>query len=136
MKSIEVDIMVEPVAKGRARVAVVNGHVHGYTPAKTRHAESMIQALIRETVMAQGAFDAGVPLAVTATFYRERPKHLPKRVFLPVTKPDLDNYLKTLLDALNKFVFPDDSQIVSLTVRKRFAAAAPHIHLVIREELE
>ena len=39
---------------------------------------------------------------------------------LPVTRPDVDNYAKSLIDGMNGVVFKDDSQICDLTVRKRY----------------
>lgn len=138
MKTIETIIFVEPVAKGRARVAVVNGHAHGYTPKKTANAESLIIASIRQQLGQDGVvFDDGVPLRLEATFYRLRPKHLPKRVTMPVSRPDCDNYGKLLLDALNHFAFADDSQVVSLVLHKRYVQLGqqPRIELKIREEI-
>ena len=85
---VQTIIYVEPVAKGRPRSTVIAGHVHSYTPAKTRNAEAMIQAMIRTKARELGRFDAGVPIRLEATFYRERPKHLPKRVTMPVSRPD------------------------------------------------
>jgi Holliday junction resolvase RusA-like endonuclease len=136
LKSLECVIFTEPVAKGRPRSRVIAGHVQTYTPVKTRNAEAEIQALIRIEVMQQGQFDAGVPLKLEATFYRARPKHLPKRVTYPVQKPDTDNYCKLLVDALEKYVFDNDSQICTMVTRKRFClpGQVPRIELKISEE--
>ncbi len=133
MKRIEATIYVEPTAKGRAKMTTVNGRGMAYTPAKTRHAEAMIEASIREQVMVFGSFNAGVPLRLSATFFRPRPKHLPKRVKMPVARPDTLNYGKLLEDALAKYVYPDDSQLTTITLRKRFGSP-PRIELVIQEE--
>lgn len=133
MKRIEATIYVEPTAKGRPKITTINGRGQAYTPAKTRKAEAMIEAMIRNQVMKLGAFDAGVPLRLSATFYRERPQHLPKRVKMPVSRPDTLNYGKLLEDALAKFVYPDDSQITTLCLRKRFGMP-PRIEMVIQEE--
>ncbi|KKK56213.1 hypothetical protein LCGC14_3066770, partial [marine sediment metagenome] len=46
--------------------------------------------------------------------------------------PDLDNYLKLLLDALNKFAFPDDGQIVQLHADKVYGET-PMIEVWIEE---
>jgi len=128
---VQTIIYVEPVAKGRPRSTVIAGHVHSYTPAKTRNAEAMIQAMIRTKARELGRFDAGVPIRLEATFYRERPKHLPKRVTMPVSRPDYDNYAKLLTDALEKFVYANDSQITTALVRKRFVdvGGPPRIEL-------
>ena len=135
MKSIELTIFVEPIPKGRPRVAVFGGHAHAYTPKKTRVAEADIKAAIRKEVMAQGTFDAGVPLKINATFYRDIPKSTPKRVTMPVKRPDVINYGVLLLDALQKFIYADDSQITTCTLKKRFGSP-PRIDLRISEELE
>lgn len=134
---MKLTILVEPVAKGRPRFTVVDGHATAYTPARTRNAEAMIVAMIRTQVRQVGTFEAGVPLRLEATFYRTRPRHLPKRVTMPVTRPDAENYSKLLMDALNRFVFPDDAQITDLHVKKRFAepGSVPRIELEITEDI-
>lgn len=40
----------------------------------------------------------------------------------PVKKPDIDNISKTILDAMNKIVYLDDVQVVSLSVEKLYGA--------------
>ena len=49
-------------------------------------------------------------------------------------KPDADNLAKAILDALNGVAYPDDAQIVTLTVRKRYGEA-DMVHVLIEEEL-
>lgn len=135
MKVIETTIFVCPTPKGRARSRVVGKHVMTYTPSKTRKAEDMIAAMIRSQIMQSGRFEAGVALRLSATFYIDKPKSTSKKVLMPVKRPDLDNYGKLLSDALNKFVWPDDSQIVTLNLRKRFGSP-PRIDIRISEEVE
>jgi len=138
MKELSCVIFVEPTAKGRPRSTVIAGHVHTYTPKRTQVAEADIKAAIRKGAMKAGSFDPGMPLWVRATFFLERPKSLPKRVIYPVSKPDLDNYFKTLTDALEKYVYQNDSQIVSCVIRKRYCLPrqVPRIELKILEEVE
>lgn len=38
----------------------------------------------------------------------------------PTTKPDLDNLLKSVKDALNGVAYVDDSQIVTITAEKAY----------------
>lgn len=139
MNTLKVIVLVEPTAKGRPRFTVVDGHATAYTPAKTRNAEALIIAMIRTQVPRHifGTFEAGVPLRLEATFFRARPKHLPKKVTMPVSRPDVENYSKLLTDALSKFVFPDDNQITSLFIKKRFAepGSVPRIELEISEDI-
>lgn len=129
-KAIKTTIYVEPVPKGRPRMTVRHGRAIVYQPAKTRNAQMMIEAMIRTQVMEFGAFDEGVALRLKATFYRERPKSLPKRVTMPVSRPDYDNYAKLLTDALEKFVYKNDSQICTALIKKRFGSP-PRIELII-----
>jgi Holliday junction resolvase RusA-like endonuclease len=41
-------------------------------------------------------------------------------LLLPTKKPDLDNVIKAVCDALNKFAYHDDSQIVAIECSKAF----------------
>ena len=127
---LETTIFVEPTPKARPRTTIRKGRVVTYTPRGTAHAEN----LIRDKAMELGIFfDAGVPLRVEATFYRPKPKSTPKRVALPVARPDWDNYGKLLTDALEKFVYPSDSAITTCTIRKRFGSP-PRIELSIEPD--
>ena len=126
---IETTIYVEPIPKGRPKTAVRGGRVFVYTPPKTAHAEAMI----RQELLGLGAFGEGIPLRLEATFYLPRPKTLPKRVRLPMKKPDLSNLLKTLEDAMEKFVYQNDSQLVDVSVKKRFGSP-PRIELAVSSE--
>ena len=40
---------------------------------------------------------------------------------MPTSKPDLDNFLKLFLDAMNKVVYMDDSQIVEIFATKVYS---------------
>ena len=41
--------------------------------------------------------------------------------FSPTKKPDIDNIVKIVLDALNKMAFKDDNQITKLEVEKVYS---------------
>ena len=69
------------------------------------------------------------PVKFTATFYMKRPKgHTTKKgkqssswLPYPITKPDYDNLVKGVQDALNSFALGDDSAIVDAHIFKRYA---------------
>jgi len=135
---LEATIYMEPVGKARARtVRTKGGKVMSFTPDKTAAAEN----LIRDKIMGLGIkFPSGVPIRMTATFFRSRPKSR-KKDLLPTTRPDLDNYVKLLTDAMEKFAYDNDSQITTLIVKKRFvdskkrfADSTPRIHVIIEED--
>ena len=136
MDPVMLTIYMEPVAKGRPRTTWFNGKARTYTPVSTQNAESDIKCqIINGLDLARQSFDQGVPLKLEATFYRARPKSLPKRVILPVSKPDTDNLLKTLKDAMEGLVYPNDSQITSVDAKKRFGYP-PRIEVRITEDME
>lgn len=142
MKRIEATILVEPTPKGRARMSVIpgppgtKGHARAYTPAKTAKAEAQIIADIRHQIASETLFPYKTALRLYATFYRTKPKTSRKSELYPVTKPDVDNYGKLLMDALNKFLYANDSQITTLTLKKRYCqpGQVPRIILVVSEE--
>jgi Holliday junction resolvase RusA-like endonuclease len=55
-----------------------------------------------------------------------KPKSWKKSDNEPFKRPDVDNYGKLLLDALNDYAIPDDSQVIHLDVWKLFSSQ-PHI---------
>lgn len=113
------DIPWEPTAKGRPKFVRATGNA--YMPAETRHAE----AAIRDLLIARGAqlYPRETPLAIEVTFYVARPASAPRRVLMPTKRPDLDQYVKLLLDAAAGILWVDDSQIVEIHAVKAFAGA-------------
>jgi len=107
----------EPVPKGRPRLGR-NGRT--YTPAKTIKWEKEAAWALRENVPASGLDQ---PLELHVDVYCSRPKsHSRKRRAAreaKSTKPDGDNFLKAVCDALEKSgVVVNDSRIWSMSVRK------------------
>jgi Holliday junction resolvase RusA-like endonuclease len=119
IKPLRITITEEPVPKGRARTIVCNGQVRTYNPERTENAQDAISwhLMMRH---AEDCFPKDTPLKLTAIFYRTKSKYLPKRETLPFRKPDLDNYLKMLLDSMNSILFYDDAQITTMHIRKRW----------------
>jgi Holliday junction resolvase RusA-like endonuclease len=119
-----------PVAKGRPRFTSIGGFARTYTPAKTKNAEGMIEWLAINAMRTNSNMELiEEPLIVFLEFRMPIPKSYSKAKTLscqcgetvPTVKPDADNLAKTVLDAMNKTVYKDDSQIVELIVRKRYA---------------
>lgn len=96
-----------------------------YTDGKTERAQDEIAWLFRRVLEARDREDGspafgGDPVAVSINAYCPLPKSRPKRVESEdyTVKPDADNVAKLVLDALNGVAWEDDTQVVSLTVRK------------------
>ncbi len=74
--------------------------------------------------------------------YRQMPKSVSnskkkkekaeKGLLRPTTKPDVDNYVKGVKDALNHLIYKDDSQVVDLKVSK-FYSEEPRVEIMLKE---
>ncbi|QTH44934.1 RusA family crossover junction endodeoxyribonuclease [Cohnella sp. LGH] len=127
----------EPVAQGRPRASTVSGHVRLYDPAKSRDYKDYVRLAAAEhapSKLLEG------PLAVMVTAYRSIPKSFSKKKaaaaeageVYPISKPDADNYLKGVKDALKGVMWVDDSQVVDAYARKRYSFK-PRIEVKIRQ---
>lgn len=126
MPELRFRVITDPVAKARPRVAIRGGHAHAYTPAKTQEAEWRIREAFAATFPNHQVWPGPVRLHVTA--WLAMPKSIPKKhrsSALPTRRPDCDNYLKTVLDALNGVAFLDDSQVVTVHLAKRYVDGEP-----------
>lgn len=118
----------QPVGKGRPRFARRGNHVSTYTPAKTADYENLIR-LEYERQCQGWKFDDGAYLDVRVTAYFRIPKSVSRkkrqamedRKIRPTGKPDLTNVAKSVEDGLNGVAYRDDSQIVTLYLRKYFS---------------
>lgn len=78
-----------------------------------------------------------VPLEVDIVVAFEIPKSFSKSKRLqalqgdlkPLTKPDVDNISKNILDSLNSLTYPDDKQVTRLNIQKIYSAFA---HVVVQ----
>lgn len=72
------------------------------------------------------------PLAIDLFFNLVRPKTVDRPY--PSVKPDVDNLIKAVLDALNKVIWKDDCQICVLNVSKTYANdGKPSITAVVHQ---
>jgi Holliday junction resolvase RusA-like endonuclease len=119
----------EPVAKARPKFVIAKGFPIAYTPEKTRIAEKTI----RDTaVMFYRCVPTTKPVEVNLVFHKSVPKSWSKKkqqealdgLILPQMKPDIDNYIKTVFDALNGVVWVDDSQVCSVNAKKKYSEKA------------
>ncbi len=134
IEPIKLIIDIEPVAKGRPRISFRDGKVRGYTPQKTQEAQDYIKAVLAE--YKDKMFPAHVPVKLTVTFWRKKPKWTLKREFMPVRKSDLDNYVKLISDSINGILVKDDAQIVSVEAKKRWSSIGKgYIQLELCEDV-
>lgn len=116
---------MEPCPKAAPRTTFGDGSVHTFNPDKTTQAMAYIKAQAISWANQNGVknfplYEPRLPLLMSATFVKSRPKSLPKKVIMPAVMPDLDNYCKLLLDSLKGVIFDDDGQIVGMMLEKEF----------------
>lgn len=127
MKKLVLEIPGEAIAKQRPRATVIGGHAKVYTPKETINYESYIKYLFtskfREFVPLEVAIKIDIEIHKTIPIsVSDKKKKLMKDNLLPATtKPDLDNIIKIITDALNKVAYKDDNLIVEINARKKYS---------------
>ena len=117
-------IPVEPVPMCRPKIAVRGRRAIAYYNKKVnKHREDVALFLTNNGYKTKKPLDC--PLVLELNIFLNKPKSA-KRV-VPYVRPDIDNYLKMIMDALNPqkgddiAVIKDDSLIVSVIVNKLYA---------------
>lgn len=137
MELMRFTVPAVPVPQPRARATSFGGHARMYE-AKKSHPIHDFKASVRQACHEKhlcGVLLEG-PLRLEATFILPRPK-LPKKAgverFPHTKRGDVDNFIKGIMDALNKFLWVDDAQIYEATARKFVAGAdeSPHVEIVV-----
>ena len=128
----------EPTGKGRPRFSTFNGHVRAVTPQQTVLYENLVKTMY--AIQCCGyRFGDDERLEMRIAAYYAIPKSASKKkradmiagIIRPCKKPDMDNVIKIIADALNEIAYKDDAQIVD-TVVSKFYAEEPHVDVVIR----
>lgn len=124
---IRFEVLGEVKGKGRPRFARVGNYVKTYNDKETVSYEEHI----RQSFIASGQapFPEDTPLSVYIRADVSIPKSASKKKrdlmltgkIRPTKKPDPDNIAKAVLDALNKVAYKDDTQVIHLSVNKRYA---------------
>ena len=106
---------IEPLPCPRPRIAMIAGHGVAYYPKAYKEwaAEATKQAA--KAWRDQEAGTLGGLVSLRLSFFCSRPK----TTKLQAPKGDIDNYVKSVMDALTKAgVWLDDKQVVELVARK------------------
>jgi Holliday junction resolvase RusA-like endonuclease len=111
------------VAKGRARFTRAG---FAYTPAKTRkyeaHGRLAAQLAMgnRPPITGPVHLTTLIELPIPASWSKRRSAAAIVGQIRPTSRPDLDNYLKSAMDAICGIVIADDSLVVKVTAEKKF----------------
>lgn len=113
----------KPIGKQRPRFTKAG---HCYTPKETKEYENRIkQSYI--TASNGFKFENGVQIVVHAYYPKAKSN---KSDFVNI-KPDIDNVIKCVLDALNGIAYDDDKQICSVIGHKAWEKSEPFIEVEI-----
>lgn len=129
MQTISFTIPGPPQGKARPKVVrIKTGASVTYTPDKTVRYEELTRS--RYQAASHGfkfADDAQVGIQITARYPIPKSKSKRIRVAMlagqikPAKKPDCDNIVKIICDALNEIAYRDDAQIVLVQIAKEYA---------------
>ena len=128
----------DPVGKGRPKFSTRNGFPRAVTPEKTVNYETLVR-MEYERQCKGIFFAADEALRLVITVYRMPNKSTSKKKradmiagkIRPGKKPDMDNIIKAIQDALNKVAYVDDNQIVEVFVRKHYSEQPPCVEITI-----
>ncbi|HBV47761.1 RusA family crossover junction endodeoxyribonuclease [Ligilactobacillus murinus] len=128
---------IEPVEQARPRATRYGRSIRVYDPPKVSKYKKQLAQLARSQYKDE-PLDGS--LEVEISFYRPVQKSLSKiersrrlsGEHRPTVKPDLDNYIKSTLDALNGILWTDDARIVDLHAHKYYSDD-PHIEITVTE---
>ena len=127
----------QPVGKGRPRAAKRGSHIQLYTPEKTASYENLVataaHGAMRGAEPIKGAchVDMDIRLMVPMSWSAKRRNQALDGLVFPTKKPDLDNILKAVFDAINGIVWEDDVQAVYVQAVKRYSAV-PGVHVNVK----
>ena len=106
-----------PKGKQRPRICRINGQSVTYTPRQTTEYEKLVRASYTSVSKVKFSKDEPLEISILALFpiQQRASKKLRKLMInneiLPTKKPDSDNIIKIILDALNGVAYHDDRQV-------------------------
>lgn len=124
---ITFEVPGQPIAQQRPRAASRGKFVTIYDAKESRAAKAHV-ALYAGLAQGNKPMELG-PLSATVDFYIKKPKSKIRKHSTPFpypnSKPDIDNMIKLVFDAINGITFKDDNQIIELHCRKKWAIEEP-----------
>ena len=139
MKKFTITIPITPVPKARPRFT---RYGHTYTPKKTADYEKAIAEYWRQATH-NFKYDREQALIVNLVFGMPIPKSTSKSkaeqmaqgIIRHTKKPDADNLAKAVMDALNGVAGEDDSQVVRVSIFKKYAKE-PYVYIYVHDGAE
>lgn len=128
----------KPQGKQRPRFSRISKTV--YTPNKTAKYEKQIAKAYTDSGGKCIPAECYVSVSVSAFFpvpksySKKKREDCLERRLRPDKKPDMDNILKVVLDALNEVAYVDDKQVVELIGRKYYTESDGFLWVSVEEK--
>lgn len=112
--------------KQRPKVAVRGTYAHAYTPQQTVDYENYIKLCYldkyADNPLLKGALTVSIQAyyKIPSSFSKQKRENALKGLIMPTVKPDIDNVIKVVCDALNSVAYTDDNQICSINCIKKY----------------
>lgn len=133
---VKFTILGEPKGKGRPRFCRNTGHA--ITPKDTVNYETLVHMeYVAQCEEFRFPDDAMLDMRIKAYYSIPKSKSKKQRAAMlsgkirPTKKPDMDNVVKIIADALNQVAYRDDTQIVDCQCRK-FYSENPRVEVTIK----
>ena len=133
------EIVGAPVGKRRPKFSTIHGYAQAIKPKEDAIYENLVKLSFQSNKPQEySLFEKPIKIKIEAYF--AIPKSFSKKkinmavegVINPQIKPDADNIAKIICDALNNVAYKDDTQIIELTVVKRYALE-PKVKVTLNE---
>lgn len=117
----------EPKGKMRPKASFFGGHARVYTPSKQVEYENWVRLCYERAHPGAEPFDRPLMVILRISLPIPRSESKKRRALmlegrlLPTKKPDIDNVMKSILDALNGLAYRDDALICAAAASKRYA---------------
>lgn len=140
VKEINFSIELEPLPYARPRKSIKLGN-RMYDPRAAY--KKKVKKIIKDLVSNPKFKIALGEVKIEAIFYLDIPKNIGDsknklelaitHFLKPLTRPDVDNYLKPIFDSMNGTVYKDDGQVTSVNTVKLYTDNGhPYLHLNIQ----
>ncbi len=132
----EFEMIGDIVGKARPRMNTRTGRA--YTPTNTKLYEYSLRQWFLMNYPNFKPIESRVKVTIIAYFgipkstSKKKEAEMLQGNISPTKKPDADNIIKIVLDAMNKFAFNDDTQVTKLEIEKKYDVT-PRIYIKIEE---
>lgn len=130
----------KPMGKQRARAVSMGKFTKVYTPKETVNYETLIKELFIITYPHHVPIDGPVTMQINVYYPIPKTTSQKKRQAIrlnelrPTVKPDIDNVIKIICDALNGLAYVDDNRIITIQADKYYCDQ-PRVEIKIKETL-